>query len=37
MNKLDQMWPGIEPRLHKYEQDALAITANLALDYQNEI
>ena len=31
MNKLDQMWPEFEPGLHKYEQDALATTANLAL------
>ena len=37
MNKLDQMWPGIEDRLPKFEQDALATTANLALDFQNEI
>ena len=34
MNKLDQMWLGIEPGLHKYEQDALATTANLALKYE---
>ena len=37
MNKLDQMWPEIEPGLHKYEQDALATTANLALNLQIEI
>ena len=37
MNKLDQMWPGIEPRLLKYDQDALATTANLALNSQSEI
>ncbi len=37
MNKLDQMCPGIEPRLPKFEQDALATTANLALKFQKEI
>ena len=37
MNKLDQMRLGIEPRLHKYDQHALATTANLTLDIENEI
>ena len=37
MNKLDQMWPGIEPRLHMYEQGALATMANLALTSQIEM
>ena len=37
MNKLDQMGTGIELRLPKFEQDALATTANLALNFQSEI
>lgn len=31
MNKLDQVYPRIEPGLPKYEPDALATTANLTL------
>ena len=37
MNKLERMWPEIEPGLHKYEQDALATTTNLALNLEAEI
>ena len=34
MNKLDQVYPRIELGLPKYEPDALATTANLALKYE---
>ena len=37
MNKLHQLYPGIEPGLPMYELDALAIAANLALVIKNEI
>ena len=37
MNKLDQVYPEIEPRLLVYEPDALATTANLALTTESEI
>ena len=34
MNKHDQVYPRIDPGLLKYEPDALATTANLALKYE---
>ena len=37
MNKLDQVYPRIEPGLLKYQPDALATTANLALELWIEI
>ena len=37
MNKLDQVFPGVEPGLHMYEPDAFATVANLTLTTRNEI
>ena len=37
MNKLDQVYLGIEPGLLAYEPDAFATTANLALNSEGEI
>ena len=37
MNKLDQVCPGVKPRLLDYEPGALATVANLALKSDSKI